>query len=793
MKNLKITIYILAALITMISCNKDDGPEIATIPEVTTPEVTTPEVAAKVTSATLGSVDGFEGPCAKTFDFEGEIIVDGSMTVKYTWLRSDGATSPEESLEFEAAGTKTVSTAWTLGGSGGSYEGNWQQLKIISPNEMLSNKAEFDLLCDEETIAITATTTVAGEDDFTGECPKKFDFESEIEVSGPTTIKYTWLRSDGATSPEVTLEFEEAGTKTVNKSWTLGASGGSYEGYWQQIKIIAPHEMLSNKAEFDLHCDEDIVAITATASVMGEDNFTGECPKKFDFEGVIEASGPTTVKYTWIRSDGATSPQLTLEFEEAGSKTVTKSWTLGASGNSYEGYWHRLKVIAPTQVLSNKAEFDLHCDEEIVAITASASVLGEDNFTGECPKKFDFEGVIEASGPTTVKYTWIRSDGATSPQLTLEFEEAGSKTVTKSWTLGASGNSYEGYWHRLKVIAPTQVLSNKAEFDLHCDEEIVAITASASVLGEDNFTGECPKKFDFEGVIEASGPATVRYTWLRSDGGTSPVITLEFEGAGTKTVTKSWTLGASGSSYEGYWQRLKVIAPTQVLSNKAEFDLHCDEEIVAITASASVMGEDNFTGECPKKFDFEGVIEASGPTTVRYTWLRSDGGTSPEVTLEFEGAGTKTVTRSWTLGGSGSSYEGWQQLKVIAPMEVLSNKAEFNLQCIVAHSIGPIQMNPESGATLLVGEKVFFQYQYKTNEPSGVRIWGQPYTDGSPSPNFAISPSQIHPPAENGIGSGFFRVNTAGDVDQIRFWMMNVDQTELLYEIFVDVDYVFEN
>ena len=427
------------------------------------------EDLSSITLVTLSAIDGFDGPCSKKFDFEAVIKADGPMTVTYTWLRSDGATSPEQTLEFTEAGSKTVVTSWTLGESGKSYEGNWQQLKVISPVEMLSNKSEFDLNCDENSVEITAVASVVGDDEFTGECPKKFDFEAEITVDGPVTLVYTWLRSDGGTSPESTIEFEEAGTKTVNASWVLGGSGNSYEDHWKQLKVIAPHEVLSERATFDLFCEEAEVTITATATVVGDDNFTGECPKRFDFEGEITTDGPATVTYTWLRSDGATSPEHTLEFTEAGSQTVTTYWELGASGNSYEGNWKQLRVITPQEVLSERATFDLFCDAEAVNITATAAVVGDDDISGECPQRIEFEGVITADGSTTVTYTWLRNDNATGPVHTLEFTEAGSQTVTTTWDLGGSGRLYDDFWQQLRVITPEEVLSERATFDLACD------------------------------------------------------------------------------------------------------------------------------------------------------------------------------------------------------------------------------------------------------------------------------------------------------------------------------------
>jgi len=90
----------------------------------------------------------YTGPCPGTIKFSGKIQADGPGVVKYTWLRSDGATGPVQAITFAAAGVEHVSDAWTLGNINvlPNYSG-WEQIKILSPNEMLSNKAEFTLTC----------------------------------------------------------------------------------------------------------------------------------------------------------------------------------------------------------------------------------------------------------------------------------------------------------------------------------------------------------------------------------------------------------------------------------------------------------------------------------------------------------------------------------------------------------------------------------------------------------------------------------------------------------------------
>lgn len=92
------------------------------------------------------------GRCPVTLNFTGSISTDSPGTVQYTFIRSDGATGPVQTLDFKAAGTQTVSTSWTLGDAKSlpSYQG-WQALRIISPNAMESSQetGSFVMKCGE--------------------------------------------------------------------------------------------------------------------------------------------------------------------------------------------------------------------------------------------------------------------------------------------------------------------------------------------------------------------------------------------------------------------------------------------------------------------------------------------------------------------------------------------------------------------------------------------------------------------------------------------------------------------
>ena len=88
----------------------------------------------------------FTGECPKMFEFTGRITSDSPGEVKYKWLRSDNAQAPEQTINFNAPGTQIVTTTWTLGGAGNTYN-EWEAIQVLSPNPMTSNKAVFTLEC----------------------------------------------------------------------------------------------------------------------------------------------------------------------------------------------------------------------------------------------------------------------------------------------------------------------------------------------------------------------------------------------------------------------------------------------------------------------------------------------------------------------------------------------------------------------------------------------------------------------------------------------------------------------
>ena len=99
-----------------------------------------------------------------------------------------------------------------------------------------------------------------------------------------------------------------------------------------------------------------------------------------------------------------------------------------------------------------------------------------------------------------------------------------------------------------------------------------------------------------------------------------------------------------------------------------------------ITASLKAYPA-SYSGKCPAKITFKGIITVTKPGKVQYKFIRSDGALALIDTLIFKKPGTKPVSTTWTIG---KNYSGWEAIKVLYPQEVESNKANFKILCKAA-------------------------------------------------------------------------------------------------------------
>jgi hypothetical protein len=151
---------------------------------------------------------------------------------------------------------------------------------------------------------------------------------------------------------------------------TAPTTDGTYKGYW---KIQSPWGGLLGVGDDDTPLWVEIAVgggggttpaygVTSVTYDVTRDP-TGGCPTNvfYTVTAYITVNGPITIKYTWKQSDGnSDDAKGTLTFAEAGSKAVSRTWSLhlGAATNTR---WMQLVVTSPTYTEYGKAKFDYTC------------------------------------------------------------------------------------------------------------------------------------------------------------------------------------------------------------------------------------------------------------------------------------------------------------------------------------------------------------------------------------------------------------------------------------------------
>lgn len=85
-------------------------------------------------------------PCPVVLVFHGDITTTRATSVTYTWVDSRGKTWPEHRRRFSLAGVNGVAHKWKVGKPGKMVD-YWVQLKVISPESLVSNKVPVHFTC----------------------------------------------------------------------------------------------------------------------------------------------------------------------------------------------------------------------------------------------------------------------------------------------------------------------------------------------------------------------------------------------------------------------------------------------------------------------------------------------------------------------------------------------------------------------------------------------------------------------------------------------------------------------
>src|SRR6266498_4234604 len=129
--------------------------------------------------------------------------------------------------------------------------------------------------------------------------------------------------------------------------------------------------------------------------------------------------------------------------------TFTGYWRIQTPWNSNFGVGPSNEPFYVQVVVSNEVEPEY-------GIASVVYKLVRDPDTG-CPTnvKYTVYATISTNGPFEFSYCWNQSDGNESGVKTLEFAEAGSKTLSREWMIG-KGDSPNPRWIEFVVTDPFQ-------------------------------------------------------------------------------------------------------------------------------------------------------------------------------------------------------------------------------------------------------------------------------------------------------------------------------------------------
>jgi len=213
--------------------------------------------------------------------------------------------------------------------------------------------------------------------------------------------------------------------------------------------------------------------------------YSGSCPVALKFAWGVIGTEPTTLQYTFVRSDGGhLTTSLTAALPAPNhSVPIYYDWQLGANTPQFQNYsgWVQLNIASPNPV-SQKIGFTIHCGGAGASAGVTVRVGGSSlrangqlaqgfQYSGSCPVALKFAWGVIGTEPTTVQYTFVRSDGGhLTTSLAAPLPAANrSVPIYYDWQLGANTPQFQDYsgWVQLNIESPNG-LSQKIGFTIHC-------------------------------------------------------------------------------------------------------------------------------------------------------------------------------------------------------------------------------------------------------------------------------------------------------------------------------------
>ncbi|HLP92437.1 MAG TPA: T9SS type A sorting domain-containing protein [Saprospiraceae bacterium] len=241
--------------------------------------------------------------------------------------------------------------------------------------------------------------------------------------------------------------------------------------------------------------------------------------------------------------------------------------------------------------------------------------------------------------------------------------------------------------------------------------------------------------------------------------------------------------------------RIKIVSADQTVDIDEFFiPVNVYYSTVKITDIAPQSGNFPFNNE-DRIVSFQySTTESGGVRIFPRPW------TNGALTPNYGASGSGLYTGSGSGNGTFTITSGNQRVDHIRFNVTNADQSETLLQiwspveyCFGNMLIENVQLCPASPARLEHDNRVNINYGIYNDEGQPVRIFVRPFTQGSPTPAYAASPSPAYA-VGSGLADDYFTITSGGVVvDQLRFQITTDDQSTVLAEYFIPVQYTFGN
>jgi hypothetical protein len=142
---------------------------------------------------------------------------------------------------------------------------------------------------------------------------------------------------------------------TISVDMTAPTTPGTYQGYWS---MYSDTDEYMGQTWVKIKTKDVLFQVTSVSYSMNSTNISMGCSGTVAVTGNITASRDGRVTYYWIPSEGVQSNTRSLDFDAAGTKSVTYDMAVDASKN----YWVKLYIEKPNNQLFSQKDFTVTCN-----------------------------------------------------------------------------------------------------------------------------------------------------------------------------------------------------------------------------------------------------------------------------------------------------------------------------------------------------------------------------------------------------------------------------------------------